>query len=47
MPSPFRGMDPYLESPAHWRDFHHPIRTCRLTWVKPFALPTGVADMMG
>lgn len=22
MPSPFPGMDPYLESPAHWSDFH-------------------------
>ena len=22
MPSPFPGMDPYLESPKHWRDFH-------------------------
>lgn len=30
MPSPFPGMDPYLESPAHWSDFHatfiHPWR---------------------
>lgn len=23
MPSPFRGMDPYLESPAQWPDGHH------------------------
>jgi len=22
MTSPFPGMDPYLESPAHWPDFH-------------------------
>lgn len=22
MPSPFPGMDPYLESPVHWPDFH-------------------------
>ena len=22
MPSPFPGMDPYLEGPAHWSDFH-------------------------
>src|SRR5438067_1845383 len=22
MPSPFPGMDPYLESPAYWADFH-------------------------
>jgi hypothetical protein len=23
MPSPFPGMDPYLESPDIWPDFHH------------------------
>jgi len=23
MPSPFPGMDPYLEAPAVWQDFHH------------------------
>ncbi len=23
MPSPFPGMDPYLEDPAHWPDLHH------------------------
>ncbi|MCX7643190.1 MAG: DUF4058 family protein, partial [Armatimonadetes bacterium] len=23
MPSPFPGMDPYLESPSIWQDFHH------------------------
>lgn len=23
MPSPFPGMDPYIESPAQWSDFHH------------------------
>jgi len=22
MPSPFPGMDPYLEGPTHWSDFH-------------------------
>ena len=22
MPSPFPGMDPYLEDPAFWHDFH-------------------------
>lgn len=25
MPSPFPGMDPYLENPALWRDVHHAI----------------------
>ena len=29
MPSPFPGMDPYLESPTHWSDFH---ATFTLTW---------------
>lgn len=23
MTSPFPGMDPYLEGPRHWKDFHH------------------------
>jgi len=23
MPSPFPGMDPYIESPALWSDFHN------------------------
>ena len=23
MPSPFPGMDPYLESPRFWTDFYH------------------------
>ena len=23
MPSPFPGMDPYLEDPAIWEEFHH------------------------
>jgi hypothetical protein len=25
MPSPFPGMDPYLEDPLHWRDVHHSL----------------------
>ena len=25
MPSPFPGMDPYLELPAHWPDVHHEL----------------------
>lgn len=25
MPSPFPGMDPFLEHPAHWPDFHHRV----------------------
>ena len=27
MPSPFPGMDPYLEDPARWPGFHHPFIT--------------------
>src|SRR3954470_17794767 len=27
MPSPFPGMDPYLEDPANWQDFHHTFIT--------------------
>ncbi len=25
MPSPFPGMDPYLEQPSHWPDVHHEL----------------------
>jgi hypothetical protein len=25
MPSPFPGMDPYLETPLYWSDFHHEL----------------------
>jgi hypothetical protein len=25
MPSPFPGMDPYLESPTLWPDVHHEL----------------------
>ena len=28
MPSPFPGMDPYLESPVHWRGFHAGLIFC-------------------
>jgi hypothetical protein len=28
MVSPFPGMDPYLEDPAFWRDFHHEFIGC-------------------
>src|SRR3972149_5473891 len=27
MPSPFPGMDPFLETPGHWRGFHHRLIT--------------------
>jgi len=28
MNSPFPGMDPYLEDPAFWSDFHHTFIGC-------------------
>lgn len=28
MPSPFPGMDPYLESPVYWRDVHQAVIYC-------------------
>src|SRR4051812_30173317 len=28
MPSPFPGMDPYLEDSAFWSDFHHTFISC-------------------
>jgi hypothetical protein len=28
MPSPFPGMDPYLEDEALWPVFHHQLVTC-------------------
>ncbi len=28
MPNPFPGMDPYLEKPAHWSDFHARFVNC-------------------
>ena len=28
MASPFPGMDPYLEGPAFWRDFHATFNGC-------------------
>ena len=40
MPSPFPGMDPYLEHPGWWPDFHHEmISCCRTALLR--ALPPG------
>ena len=35
MPSPFPGMNPYFEQPAHWLDFHMEF----LSALRPFWLP--------
>lgn len=37
MASPFPGMDPYLEDPAHWPDFHHRLIS---------ALSEAIADVL-
>jgi hypothetical protein len=33
MAMPFPGMDPYLESPAYWRDFHRRFMTYWCDWL--------------
>ena len=40
MPSPFPGMDPYLESPTHWRGFHE-LYIASMTAVLNATLPEG------
>ena len=42
MPSPFPGMDPYLESPKHWFDFHNRFIT-HCTEKLNHAMPRGYA----
>lgn len=39
MPSPFPGMDPYLENPATWRDFHATMITYIREALQPHLLP--------
>jgi len=33
MPSPFPGMDPYIEQPSIWVDFHNRLLAFRLFFV--------------
>ncbi len=33
MPSPFPGMDPYLEPPHLWPDVHHALISAVCVWV--------------
>ena len=42
MPSPFPGMDPYLEKPAYWRDLHQSLIYCVRAQLNA-ALPEGYA----
>src|SRR5438093_5598789 len=46
MPSPFPGMDPYLESPAFWPDFHSRFINY---WCEALAdaLPASYTALMG
>ncbi len=39
MPSPFPGVDPYLEDPAHWTDFHHDLITALRECLIPLVAP--------
>jgi hypothetical protein len=39
MKSPFPGMDPYLEDPRYWRDFHDSFIYCLREAIQPLVLP--------
>lgn len=43
MPSPFPGMDPYLENPDLWRDFHHSMITYIRDQLQPKLRPKYLA----
>lgn len=43
MPSPFPGMDPYLENPELWPDVHHELISQIRTALNPALLPRYVA----
>lgn len=45
MPSPFPGMDPYLESADHWRSFHHNLATYIARYLNPLIAPKYFADV--
>ncbi|PIZ41658.1 MAG: hypothetical protein COY42_18790, partial [Armatimonadetes bacterium CG_4_10_14_0_8_um_filter_66_14] len=45
MPSRFPGMDPYLESPRYWRDFHHAFLTYLRDALQPALRPRYHAAM--
>lgn len=46
MPSPFPGMDPYLEDPAFWADFHSTFLICWREAIED-ALPGGYDAQIG
>jgi hypothetical protein len=43
MPSPFPGMDPYLENPAHWPDVHQSLITYIRDALQPHVRPNYLA----
>ncbi len=45
MPSPFPGMDPYLENLALWRDFHQRLATQVADQLQPLIRPRYVAQL--
>lgn len=45
MPSPFPGMDPYLEGPGMWPDFHHSLMTYARDALQPLLRPKYRAQM--
>lgn len=45
MPSPFPGMDPYLEDPRVWEDFHTTFLVALRATVKPLLPPDFVARL--
>ncbi|HET90031.1 MAG TPA: DUF4058 family protein [Chloroflexi bacterium] len=45
MPSPFPGMDPYLEAPAHWPDVHQRLITYIADTLQPHLPPRYYARM--
>ncbi|MEW6747579.1 MAG: DUF4058 family protein [Planctomycetota bacterium] len=45
MPSPFPGMDPYLEGPLLWEDFHHELASVVRRQLTPLLRPRYVAAL--
>ncbi len=45
MPSPFPGMDPYLEAPDWWRGFHHNLATEIQARISPLLPPHYYPDV--
>ena len=47
MPSPFPGMDPWLEHPAIWPNLHHLLITATNAFLKPLLRPRGYLVAIG